>query len=186
MELFAGLHAALGKPARQVDPPQSFLSSPEAKVDEDLFTLWQEEGWACYGGGLFWTVDPRVFVEIAKDWPVVPPQASVFARNAFGDLLLVKDGEVFRLAIQWGRLMDLGPNAYIFLNSTLKEPSLSESLLQRKLFAKVRKRLGDLDPDECYGLVPALVLGGNSDDPASYQRVKMREYLALLAQAGQS
>jgi hypothetical protein len=182
MELFDGLHEALGNPEIRTEPPRAFFDSLEASVDEDLVALWQQDGWACYSGGLFWTVNPQGFSELAKDWNIVPPLALVFGRNAFGDLFLLQEGEVFRLAVQWNRLMGLGPSTYIFLNSTIKEPSLQESLLQKKLFKAVHKRLGNLAVDECYGLFPALSLGGNDEDPNAYRRVKLPEYLALLAQ----
>jgi hypothetical protein len=182
MGTYDKLHEAVGKPEMAVKPPDSFFNSPEAKADEELADLWREEGWARYGGGLFWTVDPRDFDGLDKEWPVAPAKSVVFGRNAFGDLFLLHEGEVYRLAVQWGRLFQFGPSADIFLNSTLREPSLHASLLQPKLFKAVRKRLGELEPDECYGLFPALPLGGNEEDPNSYRRVKLREYLASLAQ----
>jgi hypothetical protein len=119
---------------------------------------------------------------LAEDWHIVNPSALVFSRNAFGDLFLLQEGEVFRLAIQWNRLLLIGSSTYIFMNSTIKEPSLQESFLQKKLFKAVHKRLGDLAVDECYGLFPVLPLGGDDENPEAYQRVKLREYLQLLAQ----
>ncbi len=182
MELFAGLHEALGKPEIHTEPPKSFFDSPEANVDEDLVALWQEDGWACYSEGLFWTVNPQDFLGLSNDWSIVPPLALVFGKNAFGDLFLLHEGDVFQLSVQWNRLMELGPSPYIFLNSTLKEPSLCESFLQKELFRAVYERLGELAADECYGLFPVLPLGGNDEDPNAYHRVKLREYLASLAQ----
>lgn len=182
MELFDGLHTAVGSPETQIELPGSFFDSPEAKVDQDLVALWQEDGLSRYSKGLFWTVDPREFSTLAEDWRIVHPSALVFSRNAFGDLFLLQEGEVFRLAVQWNRLMVIGSSTYIFLNSTIKEPSLHESFLQKKLFKAVHKRLGDLSADECYGLFPALSLGGNDEDPKAYERVKLREYLKILAQ----
>jgi hypothetical protein len=182
METYKGLHDALGKPEQQVFPPESFFEGQKKKTDEDLIKLWREDVWACYGGGLFWTVNPQDFTEIIKDWKVVKPQSVVFGRNAFGELFLLRKEEVFILRIQYNDLGNLGPSAYIFLNSTLKEPSLKESYLEKKLFGKVRKLAGNLEPDECYGLFPALPLGGDDEDPKAYRRVKLREYLASLAQ----
>lgn len=182
MKTYKGLHTALGKPDQQVFPPESFFETQKEKIDDDLITLWRQDGWACYGDGLFWTVNPQDFTEIIKDWKGVKPQSVVFGRNAFGDLFLLRKEEVFMLTVQHNDLGSLGPSVYIFLNSTLKEPSLKESFLQKKLFGKVRKRLGDLEADECYGLFPALPLGGDDEDPEAYQRVKLREYLSSLAQ----
>jgi hypothetical protein len=181
MDSFAGLHAAVGKPQNAVRPPAARLE--DASVDEELRLLWEEDGWASYGNGLLWTLDPQEFAELRKDWPAVPGGATAFARNAFGDVFLLKDGEVLHLDVRWNRIGELGPSVYTFLNSTLGEKSLRESYLQPGLFAKVRERVGELAADECYGLVPALPAGGNDEDPKAYQRVKLREYLALTAQA---
>jgi hypothetical protein len=182
METYKGLHEALGKPERQEFPPESYFEKLPKKTDEELINLWREDGWACYGDGLFWTVNPQDFTEIIKDWKVVKPNSIVFARNAFGDLFLLDSEDVFILRIQYGELGNLGPSVYIFLNSTLKEPSLKESNLEKKLFGKVRQLAGELEPDECYGLFPALPLGGDDEDPKAYRRVKLREYLASLSQ----
>jgi hypothetical protein len=182
MKTYNLLHKTLGKPELQIVPPESFFRSPVAKVDEDLVALWREDGWARYAGGLFWTIDPRDFVKLYKDWSIVPQRALVFGRNTFGDLFLLHKGEVRFLSIQGNQLLPLGPSFYLFMNSTLGELDLMESFLDSKLFQAVRKRLGELETDECYGLFPALPLGGDDEDPKSYRRVKLREYLALLAQ----
>jgi hypothetical protein len=182
METYKELHKALGKPEKQSIPPESFFKKLPKKSDEDLIKLWKEDGFAAYGGGLFWTVDPYDFKDINKDWKAVKPGSIVFARNAFGDLFLLDGGEVFVLRVGYGELGNLGPSAYIFLNSTLKEKSLKESYLEKKLFEKVRKLAGELEPDECYGLFPALPLGGDDEDPKAYRRVKLQEYLASLSQ----
>ncbi|CAG0987859.1 hypothetical protein ANRL3_02562 [Anaerolineae bacterium] len=182
MKTYDELHKAIGEPELKVIPPESFFDGTEVKVDENLATLWREDGWARYGGGLFWTMDPRDFVGLSKDWDIVPSNALVFGRNALGDIFLIIEGEVFMLLVQWKRLLKIGSSVYIFLNSTLKEPNLQESFLQSNLFTAIRKHLGDLKVDECYGLFPALPLGGNDEDPNAYQRAKLREYLALLAQ----
>jgi hypothetical protein len=175
-------HEALGRPEHQIVPPASFYQSKAAKIDEELVALWREDGWAGYAKGLLWTVNPEDFADLHKDWPVVPRRASVFARSAFGNLFLLDKGEVFLLSIQGNRLMTLGPSVNIFFNSTLLEADLREPFLDEKLFKSVRRRAGDLAADECYGLFPALPLGGDDEDPKNYRRVKLREYLATLAQ----
>jgi hypothetical protein len=183
MDLYAGLHGKFGKPELQVQPPMSFYEGPEAKVDEDLVALWKSDGWARYRGGLFWTVDPRRFIELPTEWPIVPKDALVFGRDAFGNIYMVNKPNVNRLDIQWNSLGNLGPSAYVFLNATMVQPRYREQTLNAKLFEAVRKSAGDLEADECYGLFPALPLGGSEEDPSSYRRVKLREYLALVAQA---
>lgn len=182
MDLYSGLHKSLGRPTRQSRPDASFFREPVAKADEELADLWREDGWSAYADGAFWTVDPRSYADIRETWPILPEGALVFSRNAFGDLYFMSSGNVWRLDIQNGRTLDLGPSAYIFLNSTLKEKSLKDSLLRVDLFKKVSKRVGGLQSGECYGLFPALPLGGDEDDPDSYRKAGLREYLNIVAQ----
>lgn len=182
MELYKELHTTLGKPEQQEFPPESFLKSKAKKVDEDLIALWREDGWASYENGLFWTVNPFDYADVIKDWKIVEPGTLVFGRNAFGDLFLLCKEEIFRLKIQYNHLGNIGTEVYLFLNFLLRQPNLQKSFLQKKLFRKVHKLLGDLQADECYGLFPALPLGGDEEDPKAYKRVKIREYLSSLAQ----
>lgn len=182
-DIFYGLHEALGAPEMKVEPPESFFDNPEMARDQELASLWRQDGWARYGHGLFWTVDPREFPDLHKEWPIVPPGALVFARNAFTGIFMLHKDQVLRLDAQWNRVAELGPSAYTFLNSTIKRANFQQTTLERELFEKVRKHAGDLERDECYGLFPALPLGGNDEDPKGYKRVKLREYLGILAQA---
>lgn len=182
MKTFKFFHRAVGKPEQQIIPPESFFNSVAAKIDEDLTALWREDGWARYADGLFWTVDPREFSGLAEEWKIVSNKALVFGRNAFGDLFLLNEGELFFLSLQGNCLLPLGPSVYIFLNSTLVETDLMDSFFNKKLFKAVHKRLGNLETNECYGLFPALALGGDDEDPTAFRRVKLREYLSILSQ----
>ncbi|HQU81627.1 MAG TPA: GAD-like domain-containing protein [Pyrinomonadaceae bacterium] len=185
METYKQLHLAIGKPEDKKVPSETFFTDFAKKSDEYLIKLWREDGFSSYGNGLFWTVDPQEYAEIVKDWKIVKPKSIVFGRNAFGELFLLHKNEVYILRIQENDLGNLGPSVYIFLNSTLKEPSLKESYLQKKLFSKVKKKNGELKADECYGLFPALPLGGDDEDENAYKCVKIKEYLASLAQMNQ-
>lgn len=182
MELYDDFHKALGKPEEQVLPDEAFLKSELGQADESLHELWKTDGWARYSKGLFWTVDPRKFTDVPKQWPIVPADAIFFARNAFADLYFLSEGNSRCLNSQWGRVLDLGPDPAIFLTSGLL-PRNRGDILSDKLFKAVHKRLGTLEVDECYGLFPALPLGGNEEDSEAYKRVKLQAYLNILAQA---
>lgn len=177
-----GLHGGLGPPEDARAPEPEFFATPLGRADEELAELWRTDGFARYAGGLFWTVDPREFVAAIADWPAIPNEAVVFARDAFGDLFYLHAGEVGMLDVRLGLTAKLGPSAHIFVNSTVKTHNFQEAMLAAPLFARVRKRLGDLQADECYGMAPAMQLGGDSTAVKSYRRVKLREYLALCSQ----
>jgi hypothetical protein len=167
-----GLHAALGMPELRIEPPAALLDCPPPGIEEALVALWRQDGWARYAGGALFTVDPTA------DWPGISG-ALVFARTAFADLFLLTAGQVSCLDVRQGRRLELGPGAHLFLNSTLGMSDFRKSFLsQDRLFEKVRARLGDLGPHECYGLAPRRVRSEGAYDPKRYQRVDLREYLA--------
>jgi hypothetical protein len=121
---------------------------------------------------------------VIGDWSAlsIPEDAMVFARTAFGDLFFLHAGDVACLDVRYGRMRQLGPSAYIFLCVTVAGSTFQQRTLERRLFEAVRRRVGELAADECYGLFPAPGLGGNPDDAKAYKRVKLREYLAMLSQ----
>jgi hypothetical protein len=182
MDEFEVFHKAMGEPEMRVEPLESFFDDPAMTIDEDLVSLWRQDGWARYARGLFWTVDPREFAALHEDWQIVPEGALIFARSAFTDLFLFHDDHIFRFDPQYNRFSRRGSSTSIFLNHTVGKRDFQKLILGGDIFPEVHKRLGDLAVDECYGLFPALPLGGNVEDPKGYQRVKLREYLAILAQ----
>jgi hypothetical protein len=157
------------------------IQTYQDKLPAALIELWQEEGWCSYADGLIWIVDPSEFEDILKDWLEPSNDAVAFGRTAFADIFLWLNGEVQYLHVHYGKIATLTNNIELFLNSSLTADSYLDTVVNRKLFRKVVKRLGPPAVDECYAFVPALALGGPGT-PETVEKVKLREHLGILAQ----
>lgn len=172
--------------------PLSSIERYRGKLPEQLLTYWQEHGWCGYADGLFWTVNPQEYDPVVEAWIgdtsfMKQDSYHIIARSAFGELYF------------WGERLGhsltlFAPGAYCFPRTSIFADGKLDfgarvffSSLSRSendfddLFAPALKKLGHLKPDEIYGFVPALALGG----PATLdhlQKVKAVEHLVLLAQ----
>ncbi|GAC1578532.1 MAG: GAD-like domain-containing protein [Polyangiales bacterium] len=151
----------------------------ESRLPGSLLQFWREAGWCGYRKGLIYFVNPAEYKDLLADWRV-PKGSIVFARTGFGDLILWAKGEVQVLFVQYGQLAKMS-RIDLFLNISLTSKDFVENGLLGREYKMALKRLGPPGPDECYGFVPALALGG-SGKPETIQKVKCREYLAILAQ----
>mgnify|MGYP002079457892 CR=1 FL=1 len=69
-----------------------------------------------------------------------------------------------------------------FFTFQLTDASFQRKNFKKRLFQQALKQHGPLAPDESYGFVPALPLGGK-EVMTQIQKVKTLEYLDLLAQS---
>ncbi|WP_409264974.1 GAD-like domain-containing protein [Pseudomonas sp. KCJK9000] len=163
-----------------------------------LMEYWRNEGWAGYGNGLIWTVNPDDFEHLKKSWLADTLLESfdnfhVIARSAFGNLYLC--GE------RTGRSVSIicNHNEILALKNRLKSKPLAAQNITirsffgasdpddfdnsdingKSLFNRALKKYGPLSPDEMYGFEPALVLGG-SPTLENLRRVKMDPHLLIL------
>ena len=75
----------------------------------------------------------------------------------------------------------LGTSVDAFLEG-LDDRDFQEAFLRLSLFDEVKQRLGACKPNECYGFVPALALGG-SEEPDTVQRLDWQVHQSLLLQS---
>jgi hypothetical protein len=172
------------------DVPPTALQHFSGKLPDSILGYWQEHGWCGYADGLFWTVDPEDYEPALQSWLgntqfMETDAYHVIARTAFGHLLF------------WGERT--GPSLQLFAPGAYAvsmKPATGDMCLEGRMFFSVQekapydfgnlfapalKKLGPLKPDEMYGFVPALALGG----PATLdhlRKVKAVEHLVLLAQ----
>jgi hypothetical protein len=178
------LSRALG-PAYQAIPvlPQD-LASLSGTVPDPLIELWQSDGWAGYGKGLFWTIDPRHLADLLPRWPLMPTASMCFGRDAFANLYLLSDGMVYQYNVHRDEPDMVAMELDLFIEVCLDDSEFRKSYMWSDLFDEVLKRLPPLRRDECYAFFPALALGG-SVDAASLRSVKYYEHLEFLVQANE-
>jgi hypothetical protein len=150
-------------------------------VPEELLQYWREVGWCAYARGLVWLMNPDDLVDVLDDWLGPDHGAIPFCRSAFGNIFVWHQGEVKSLATQSGRINTVMSRIDVFFNGVLLDERYLDGMFHKKLFRQALKKLGPLEYDECYAFEPVLALGG-SGELDTVRKVKMREYLGILAQ----
>lgn len=189
----------IGDFSRSMTVPDTSLAKYKYKLPAQLLTFWEQDGWGCYGNGIFWIVNPDDFTGILAMWLLDTELAKidsyhVFARNAFGDLYVW--GEKYQRHFT---IISLYNTIYVDMQSmqrSVKNPNLEmESFLVTKekksfdrfdvegklLFGRALSRLGSLKYDEMYGFEPALIAGG-SQEIEKLVKVQLFAHLAILRQ----
>ena len=171
-------------------PPTS-IERYRGKLPNQLLSYWEEHGWCGYADGLFWTVDPQEYEPALEAWIgdtqfMEQDAYHVIARSAFGDLYFWGEKTGSSLKIFAPGSYCIPSTRVITENKDLEMQWFFSGLSRKgndfeKMFAPGLKKLGRLKPDEMYGLVPALLIGGNATLD-HLQKVKAVEHLVLLAQ----
>ncbi|RIX47675.1 MAG: DUF1851 domain-containing protein [Rhodocyclales bacterium GT-UBC] len=171
--------------------PPSSIDRYRGKLPDQLLAYWQEHGWSGYADGLFWTVNPQEYQSVLEAWigqtPFVEQDTyHLIARSAFGTLYFLgeKHGFTLKISAVGSYATPQYPSSALSLD-TLAQRFFSyrdrEESDFADLFTPALKKLGRLAPNEMFGFIPALALGG----PATLehlQKVKTVEHLVFLAQ----
>ncbi|MFK1554719.1 GAD-like domain-containing protein [Pseudomonas aeruginosa] len=189
---------SIGEANSRTEISDSTITAWSNKLPPVLLEIWRQEGWACYGNGRFWTVDPAEYEHIKDAWLEGTPLAAldtfhVIARSAFGDLYLCGEKTGASTTIislhneilaQKNRLKTKSLEAQNTSIQALFGVSDPEDFdyqdpSGKLLFERAVKKYGPLAPDEMYGFEPALVLGG-SPTLESLRRLKLDPHLLIL------
>lgn len=188
-----------GEADQRAQVPAAAIDRWRDKLPDRLLQYWQDEGWASYGDGLIWLVDPDEYEDLVDEWLEGSPLESldafhVMARTAFGDLFLWGEqtgrsvtvcSALNLLVARKDRLTKKSPkeldrSVRAFFGLGRGDCDFRDAAGQM-LFGRARTRLGLLAVDEVYGFEPALVLGGKASID-SLRKVKIDPYLTLLRQ----
>ncbi len=202
-EDFAYVAKKLGPQLQTVHPDQGLISQYQAKLPSGLIEYWQEYGIGSWAGGKFQFCNPADYAStvaliLRGDPDYSLEHTHLIGYGAFGDLVLWHETrQCLHVNLPYLRATAdaVRPNwkateANIALTSRLYGLADKESFTlfdnaarAAPIYERCAKRLGPPDLGECYGLHPALALGG-STDITSVKRVRAREHFALLAQLG--
>ncbi|MEG2806275.1 GAD-like domain-containing protein [Stenotrophomonas sp.] len=197
---FALFIESFGEATGHVQVEASSFSRWTGILPESLLSYWRRDGWANYGNGRLWTVNPEDYEEVSRTWLAGTPFPSidtyhVFARTGFGKLYLCGEAsgaglsidpvrsEVFalqnRLRARSLGQQDGGIKAF-FACAEWDDFDLMDGA-EELLFDRAVNANGPLLADEMYGFEPALVCGG---EPAirNLRRVKLQPHLHMLRQ----
>jgi hypothetical protein len=148
-------------------PEASGLSASASDLPADLADCLAELGIRSFRSGLFLTVDPSISDELLNDWRwLVPVDALVWARSAFGDLFLYLPNEaepVSFLDTMGGTVQTLGPSVAAVLNTTF----LRDDFKDEKLLSYLRDELQSAGRiaggSTCFSFRRPIKLGGKID-----------------------
>lgn len=175
------------------------LNYYDGKLPDRLIGYWRDFGFCGYGKGLFWTVNPSDYQDIADKWL---KQTNLWDRSNFYVIARSAFGELY-LRDEWtNRTTKIEPHFNVIFpcdidcpSSSLKEKDRGIGIFfegkskksvdfydkdDKLLFNKCLKKLGPLSSDEMYSFVPALALGGVADIK-NVQKVKIIEHLEMLS-----
>jgi len=107
--------------------------------------------------------------------------AEVILRTGFGDMIYWANSAFQLVDVDYGEHSTLTARAEVLFEYVLCPGELLEKVLDEPIFKKALPRLGPPAPDECYGYVPAIALGG-THEPSNLKRVKLNEHLSILSQ----
>ncbi len=180
MSIFPDFLETHGPPPQAQPVPPEAIARYQERLPADLLTFWQEVGWCSFGAGLLWLVDPEQLTDPLEEW-LEHREALAFLRTAFGDVLFWHETHVYYLDVLYDRVQQHTGRMDILFEVTLCDEHYWDIVLDRPTYRQARQRLGAPTRDEVYAYVPTLALGG-AEDPATLQKVSLREHLSFLAQ----
>ena len=149
------------------------------QVPADIIEFLQREGIATYRDDFFCTTVPQDYFDTLHEWGLKGSECYTFLKTAFGSLCFSLKGKIFQLDPISGYLYKGRFDFCDFMNLLAPMDSFMKGCYFG-IYQKIEKRQ-PLAPDELYGLVPALPLGG-SLETSTFEVMKAREHLSILAQ----
>lgn len=172
----------------------AFLARYSDKAPKELLMLWQEVGLGIFCNGLFRIVSPDDYQDFVdtyiEDRERYFEYSLPFMTTAFGDIFVwVKDicqkrEYAIFLNVRSGNWSIITSRIDLLFSLYMAEEEWLKRFFDLKVtdFSKLTDKLGIPAADECFGYVPALVLGG-SKSLKNIQLVKMAPYIEIIAQA---
>jgi len=195
---FALFIETFGEASGHAAVPETSFTRWAGILPESLLIYWRRDGWASYGNGRLWTVNPEEYGGLVGAWLAGTPfplidTCHVFARSGFGRFYLCGEAsgaglsidpirsEVFALqnCLRHKSLgqQDGGIKAF-FACAELDDFDLADEA-EELLFERALNRCGPLLADKMYGFEPALAYGGEASI-SNLRRLKLHPHLHML------
>jgi hypothetical protein len=155
------------------------------KVSEEFALFMKEEGFCSYLDGLFTTVNPITYKVVMEEFRMNVDMVMPLLKNGFGDIIFFDGVSTRILYASYNEKHVLGsPSDAVKMLYAMRitEADFQNAFLKKKLFNKAVKEYGGLAPDETFGFVPAIPLGGE-EKLEHIEKVKTLEYLSILSQS---
>lgn len=198
-DYFDEVIASYGQPAGEPLSPAT-IDKLRGKVPNGLIRCWEKYGLGTVLDGFFQFVDPTRYSGVCEavfdgDPELDPTRSHIIGLSAFGNLLIWNE-KYHIISIDLVNLKAFGSSlekneesneknlALIGGLSVVDRPSFDERDSNGEgLFKPALQKLGRLKPNQIYGFVPMLALGGNRSID-NLKIVSAPEHLLMLAQVG--
>lgn len=164
---------------RVADVPDASIARFADAVPAPFVEFWRTSGVGLLDGGFLRSVDPAEFADLLPDVIADSEGAVALFTTAFGDIVFWRSGYVRAARLRHG-VIEVITKLPGLLPRFFADPEYVADALAREPFDEACERLGVPDPDECFGYVPLLALGG-PETADHLQRVALREHLLLIA-----
>ncbi|WP_340105893.1 GAD-like domain-containing protein [Rhodohalobacter sp. 8-1] len=184
MDIFSKFDEKWGGEQNRTDTPKDILNVYSDILPDQLLKFWKVYGFSSFGNGLFWTVNPKEYDEVIKEWlDVSEYHPVVFMRNSFGGLLIwnTELEGIHYLNVVKGESRVLIRSVSMFMNRVLTDDKFIENDFLYDFHQKAYEKLGAVGVDECYAFEPAIAIGGDMD-VGNITKRKTVPHLYLLSQ----
>lgn len=150
-------------------PDEKLLKFGKQMLPPEIIYLWENYGFGDYGNGIIKVVDPRDYMNSlytwlgGQDFNKIPIMVSAFGDIFYYRKLEDNENDISLLNIHYRKIETCTYSYQKFFEKYIIDPIIKESILREKLYNDAINTLGNLQHNEIFFFVPALVLGGAED-----------------------
>src|SRR4051794_38276515 len=109
---FAAFIETWGEPQHASPAGQEVRSAYEKVLPADLLEFWDQYGFAGFGGGLIWVIDPRQLEDVLQRWPLPERGRAIpVIRTALGDIIFSRANEYWLLKVHYNETFEAASDA---------------------------------------------------------------------------
>lgn len=170
------------------------INKYKGKLPDELLNIWNIMGYGIYGNGFIQLVNPDDYDFVFKYIDKLLEPSIVFAITAMGDLLIWEGNKNWTIAPNEGNRVKqidvrkcksrvIGEIDFVFDILLGDDYGISgKNFFDSKPYLDIKDKLPTLEYGQCYGYVPALVLGGKVSNK-NLQVVDAKTYIDIIGQA---
>lgn len=170
------------------------INKYKGKLPDELLNIWNIMGYGIYENGFIQLVNPDDYDFVFKYIDKLLEPSIVFAITAMGDLLIWEGNKNWTIAPNEGNRVKqidvrkcksrvIGEIDFVFDILLGDDYGISgKNFFDSKPYLDIKDKLPTLEYGQCYGYVPALVLGGKVSNK-NLQVVDAKTYIDIIGQA---
>ena len=166
--------------AKGIEISAEMIQKYSTFLPDDIIEIWKEYGYGSLLGGYLRVINPEEYQELLRESYFRGNVSIPIFSTAFGDILTLEEGEYIGMIMyKYGDSRLITKKKRFIQN--LEDDCFVGKYFQIPLYTEAVSLIGELKPDECFGYVPLLGLGGK-ETVENLSKVKMREHIELITQ----